>query len=420
MAGFLAQAADDAESTIHRIRLVILVLVFCRLVGMAWDELLAGRAKHWITAAVISVGISGSWLLLRALRKSSHKAPFQVLSAVLDAALAFFIVLPSVVWPRPAYAGVIDAPDFGIWMLVATSAGLRLSRPAAVAGPIAACAAVAGLLAIDQAWNADRIRYGLPEMVLAGVLMVGATLLAQGLYSWIGTLVRRASEQTERAQRARQRLGAYVSEEVAELALADGESVMGGSQQPVAVLFSDLRSFTRTGEEVGPDALIEQLNAYFEAMVQAIEEHGGVVDKYMGDAILVVFGIPHRRGDEATRAILTALRMQELLAEHNQHRSGLGQKPLAHGIGVHYGLVVAGHVGTRSRLQYTVIGDTVNVASRLQTATKDVGEAVLLSEAVVARARTEGAELPHLRSLPPLSLRGRSGATPVHTLAVPI
>lgn len=417
---FFREAADDAEGTIHRIRVAILLLVQLRLLAIALPEFLSGAAKHWITTGVILGGALGSTALVRAIRRVQHKEPLQVASAVLDATLAFLVVLPGVLWPRPAYAGVLAAPDFGIWVLVATAGGLRMSRGAAVAGPLAACAGIVGLVTIDHALNAAVLRYGPPEMVLAGVLMVGATLLARGLYFWIGALVRRASREAGSAERVRARLGAYLSEEVAEFALRAPEAALGGEARDVAVLFSDLRGFTRTGEQLGPDELIQQLNEYLEAMVQAIHENGGVVDKYMGDAILAVFGIPERRGDEASRAVRTALRMQELLAAYNQRRSARGLVPLAHGVGVHYGPVVAGHVGTRSRLQYTVIGDTVNVASRLQTATKEVGATILLSDALLARARSEGADLPPLRTLEPLTLRGRNGQIGVHTFAFPM
>lgn len=414
---FLRQAADAAEITTNRIRIVILVLVEVRLVAIALPEMLAGSFKHWFTTAVIATGIALSLLLLRAVTRAQDKDRLLVASTVLDAVIAFLVVLPSALWPRPGYLGVLAAPDFGIWPIVATAAGLRLSPRAASAGSFAAVLGVVGLVAVDFSFNRDRLAYRPPEIVLALVLMFGATLLALGVDARIRRLVSQGADEALRAERARQRLGAYVSEEVAALVMREPDAIPGGERRDVAVLFSDLRGFTRVGEKIGPDALIAELNAYLEAMVPAVSEFGGVVDKYMGDAIMAVFGIPERTGDEATRAVRTAMRMQEALVVHNTQRVASGLPPLKHGIGVHFGPVAAGHVGTPERLQYTVIGDTVNVASRLQTATKDLGVEILLSEALVARAISEGRTLPPTRVLPPVDLRGRDGAIEVRTVA---
>lgn len=411
---FFVDAAHGAEWTIHRIRVGLMVLTWARLAAFQGAALLRGEPKHWITTVVIVVGIAASSGLVRVLRRAPDRTGPLVLSTVLDAALALGIVLPSVVWPRVGYVGVLLAPDFGIWLLVAVGSGFRLSRTAAWAGAVASAVGVLALVGLDLALNAEAVRYRLPEMVLAGVLLGGAAALGLGLDAWMRRLVARGAEHAVRAERARQRLGAYVSNEVAELALRE-ETTLGGQRREVAIVFSDLRGFTRTGEQVGPDELLAQLNAYLEAMVEVIHAHGGVVDKYMGDAILAVFGIPERSGDEARRAVEAALSLQAALEAHNVVRAAARLPPLAHGVGVHYGPVVAGHVGTHERVQYTVIGDTVNVASRLQTATKEFGVALLLSEAVVDAARAEHAELPPLRRLDPLPLRGRSGAVVVYT-----
>lgn len=414
---FFEQAADEAEGTVGRIRLAVLLLVLVRLLGVAGPEILQGSPKHWFTISVIAVGGGLSTALVGAVRRSRRKQPLLVASTVFDAVLAFLIILPSVAWPRVGYAGVLAAPDFAFWALVVVASGLRLSRVAALAGSGTAMAAVVGLVALDLSRNADRVVYGVGEVLLALVLLGGATLLALGLDGRVRGLVGRGAEEAVAKERARQRLGAYVSEEVAALALREPEAVMGGVIREVTVLFSDLRGFTRTGESLAPAELIGQLNAYLEAMVAAIHRHGGVVDKYMGDAILAVFGVPEARGDDARRAVAAAAAMQEALAEHNRQRAARGLPPLRHGIGLHQGPVVAGHVGTPERLQYTVIGDTVNVASRLQTATKDLGYPVLLSDAVLRRVAEEGGVSPAVVPLPPLELRGRSSPIGVAALA---
>lgn len=414
---FLASVTEATELTTSRIRIGILLLVQLRLLVIAAPEYLSGTLKHWFTTAVIALGILASLWMMRAVRAIERKDRLMMMSTALDALLAFFVILPSALWPRPGYLGVLAAPDFGIWPIVATGAGLRLSPRAALAGASAAMAGVVLLVLVDVLWNTSVVRYGPAEVMLAIVIMIGATLLALGVDRRVRSLIARGAEEALAAERVRHRLGAYVSEEVAAHVLRNPDQ-LGSEQREAAVLFSDLRAFTRTGERLGPEELIAQLNAYLEAVVPAIRACGGVVDKYMGDAVLAVFGVPEGLGDEARRAIAAACAMEEALERHNVDRAARGLPPLRQGIGVHYGALAAGHIGTRERLQYTVIGDTVNVASRLQTATKEIGVPVLLSEALVRRAMQErGAELPETVELPPVELRGRDVAVAVRALA---
>lgn len=151
-------------------------------------------------------------------------------------------------------------------------------------------------------------------------------------------------------------------------------------------------------------------------MVEVIREEGGVVDTYIGDAVIVVFGLPETRSDGCLRAARCAARMQQALEQHNAERATEGLPPLAQGIGVHRGHAVAGNIGSADRLQFAVMGAAVNVASRLESATKAEGVSVLLSEAVVAGfgAQAEGAH--SLRHHEQLTLRGASDAVSVYTL----
>jgi adenylate cyclase len=143
-----------------------------------------------------------------------------------------------------------------------------------------------------------------------------------------------------------------------------------------------------------------------------------VVDKYIGDAIMAVFGVPSEHPDDAARAIRAADRMRGALVRHNVDRKARGLPPLAHGVGVHYGPMVAGNIGTAERMQYTVIGDAVNLASRLETATKDVAVEMLISDAAVQAALSSGVALPILRVHGPIHVRGHEAPIVVHTSAV--
>jgi len=173
--------------------------------------------------------------------------------------------------------------------------------------------------------------------------------------------------------------GKYMTQSIIEHLLA-GKVVLGGESLTVSILFSDIRSFTTISEKMEAHALVALLNEYFTAMVTIIMEEGGVVDKYIGDAIMAVFGAPVPKPDDAVRAVRAAVRMREALVTLNERLVARGMPPLQTGIGVHTGEVVAGNIGSEQRMEYTVIGDAVNLASRLEGATKELGEALVVSD----------------------------------------
>ena len=146
---------------------------------------------------------------------------------------------------------------------------------------------------------------------------------------------------------------------------------LGGEEKKVTILFSDLRDFTPLSERLKPGELLEVLNAYLTSMSQIVDAHGGVVDKYIGDALMALFGAPLEMSDQASQAMETALEMQTALRKLNQQLFTDGEYVLRFGIGIHTGTVVAGNIGSPERYNYTVIGDGVNVASRLQTLTRN-------------------------------------------------
>jgi adenylate cyclase len=201
--------------------------------------------------------------------------------------------------------------------------------------------------------------------------------------------------------------------------LLDGELHLGGEVRTATVLFCDLRGFTAAAERMTPQEVVGTLNEFFSLMAAWVRECGGFVDKFMGDAMLVVFGLFGSAEDApraAADAIRCALGMPERLTALNWRRHAEGQWPLAISIGVDSGPVLAGTIGAEDRLEYTVIGDAVNVASRLQSVGKERGTAVLVSEATVALARQAGAE-PPLAALDTVPLRGRHAAVRVYGAA---
>jgi adenylate cyclase len=206
--------------------------------------------------------------------------------------------------------------------------------------------------------------------------------------------------------------GRYVSPQVAAHAIEHG-AMPGGRTVEATVLFADIWGFTALGERMPPDTLIALLNRYFTTMATVITEHGGLVNKFGGDSLLAVFGMPlNPLEDHPTRAVQAAVGMHFALEAFNDDQRRRGESPLQIGIGIATGTVVAGNVGSEDRLEYTVIGDTVNLASRLESMTRIVDAEVLLNEQA-ARAVQSWATL---RYIDEVDIKGKSKPVPVFSL----
>lgn len=180
-----------------------------------------------------------------------------------------------------------------------------------------------------------------------------------------------------RAALIRETFGRYVSGQVLEKIL-EGVDLSGEIRQ-ATVLFSDIRGFTAMTENLSPRKLLASLNGYLDVMVDAVLDHGGMVDKFIGDSVMAVFGVPFGQKDHARQAVAAGLDMLKRLEKFNASIAGQGIPPWRIGIGIHSGEVIAGNIGSAKKLQYTVIGDVVNTASRIEQLTKGYGKSLLVS-----------------------------------------
>lgn len=410
---FLLRTATQGERAVAGLRGVLGLLGFLNVAVLAHgvEKAAAGSVKHALMMAALGGTALATPLFLRGLRGDAAARGALYASVTLDSLLVSAVLLCSVVWPSPEYTGLINMPHIGTFGLALAASGLRLSRRAIAISAGCNIGGAMGLILLDLRLNAVSRDVQLDDHGAFWMLIVVGLLLAIAVQRRSRSLVQEGAAAAIRAERARQRLGVYVSQPVADAAMALDELEPGGERRTVSVLFSDLRSFTRYGEQIPPERLIQELNSYLEAMIEEVQAEGGVVDKYMGDAIMVVFGIPQSRPDDPARAVRTALRMHAALGRHNRDRASQGLAPLRQGIGVHCGEAVAGNVGTHDRLQYTVIGDVVNSASRLEHATKDLNCPLLLSDEVVQAARPILGDLP-LVATAPIPVRGREA--PLH------
>jgi adenylate cyclase len=222
------------------------------------------------------------------------------------------------------------------------------------------------------------------------------------------------------AERARANLARYFSPSIVGM-LAERDEPFGAvRRQTVAVLFVDIVGFTQMAERMEPEAVVTLLRQFHDRMTAQIFASGGTVEKYIGDAIFAVWGLPEASEADAANALSCADAMIAALDGWNAERMAEGESPLAIGIGLHLGPAVIGDVGSERSLSFTVIGDTVNTASRLQVLTRDFATPLVVSDALIEAVRSSSGNgtlplLDGLRDLGAQTLRGRSAAVRVWT-----
>ncbi len=241
---------------------------------------------------------------------------------------------------------------------------------------------------------------------------VPAMLIAAGTMGyWSSELGRRLLEN----EIGRATLWRFLPDQVMQGAYGDPLALLTEAKTVEAtVLVSDLRGFTALSENLSPVEVLAFLNEIQGELAAAVHTNGGAIDKFMGDGMLAVFGAPQPLADHAARALAAARDIRKALVRVNAQRAARAQAPIRCGVGIHSGSVVSGCLGSGSRLEFTIIGDTVNTASRLEALTKEQGVDVLVSDETARRVSSQIAR--GLRGLGEVSLRGRREPLRIHAL----
>ena len=387
------------------------------------------KIVSWGVIAIntIMLGVEEAWSLLVSIGFGNYKGEFEVpmtvrwattVIVVGHACLLLFLWLQPRYFPQRKYLIVVmrmvmlgglcwgewysPRPDFGLavpiggYLLAVVLAGLSYSRGTVL---------LAGVLAIISFSTVSLLGPDTPLNFRASAVAT-QLILAVTLVTWhiVSTMLRMTGEAV-----SNERLSRFFSPEVAERISTDSEVAVRAAECQVTVLFSDISGFTAMSSQMQPQEVVDLLNAYFPRMVDIVFLHGGTLEKFIGDALLAVWGAPEGRHDDADRAVAAAIQMQAELERFNAARAAEGKPPLRVHIGIASGLAAAGYIGTDRYIQYAVIGDTTNVASRICSAAGP-GE-ILVGDGT--RSRTSPARF-QFEAVPPVAAKGKDQAVVVH------
>ena len=229
--------------------------------------------------------------------------------------------------------------------------------------------------------------------------------LRDGKQTPLGTMI--VIEDLQRENELRRTMSRYLSNEVIDRLMLDPDGGLGGSSHEVTILFSDIRDYTALAERLGPGETVSMLNEYFSFMEDVVTNRGGVIDKYIGDAIMALFGSPFPSDNDPGNAVRAAIDMFQALQILNMRRAGEGKAAIRIGVGIGTGNVVTGNIGSPKRMDFTVIGDAVNLASRTEAATKIYGADILVCGTTWSQLKAP----PRGRRIDMVRLRGQTRPT---------
>lgn len=383
------------EGLINRVRISLLSFgLLFHLSNLIWEW--AHFRSSWILVAVSAAGILGCLRLRTYLSRDPEYSPsrkywLSLIELVMVAGAFSFL------GSRLPPSAAVLVPQ-SLYLVCIACAGLRFDRH--VIGLVGALALLFQEIQV--------VRFSEPEM------RIGSAFIALVVISTTTFAVSRMVEDLlslHRESVIKSMLQRFLAPELVAEVSTDPNLLSGEVRRTTAtVLFTDIRGFTTLSEHLPPEQVVRVLNRFLTEMTAAVMDHGGMLDKYIGDALMAVFGVPRETPDHADRALQAALDMRRRIERLNAEVEAEGLPTLGYGVGLHSGPLVVGAIGPSQRQDYTVIGDTVNVASRIESLTRKLGTDILISSGTRALLSREY----NLAQAGEESVKGREGAVIVY------
>ena len=285
--------------------------------------------------------------------------------------------------PLPLYALIQGSYDRALAPLHALQWRIAIIGTVALAGAL-----ITGIFLAGGITGPVRLLVGAMQEILRGHLHHRIRIERNDEIGFLARSFNEMADGLEERERIKDTFGRFVSRDVAE-AVLNGRVPLAGQRLEVSILFQDIRGFTALSEQLDPVALLRILNQFFTEVVAAVEAEGGVVKQFTGDGVMALFGAPQVRADHTERAVRAALGIVNRLARLNAQLQTEGVAPLQIGVGIHTGEVVAGLIGPDERVEYGVVGEPVNLASRIEALTKDLTATILVSKQIAAGLGSE-------------------------------
>ena len=405
----------NGERVVNHVRLVFVLLGFAMLFGF-WDINTREANLIFAVQGLVWLGYTlGLYGWFRARGEDTYAPHLKYISITVDLTVLTLSALAN----GANHSGIIEyfrgfVPlTFVLFNLLAgfRYAPLACFYSAALSallnGVVLVCAVVFDLVEISNVTAFDRAAINVGDQIIQVVYIAVPGIVAAVIARSSRALVLRAEEESlrrARLEKEKERLGKYLSKDLVELVLEDPDRLdMDGTRQVATIMFTDIRDFTPLSEGTEPERVVSLLNRYFSEMVDIVFCYGGTLDKFLGDGLMVVFGVPFEVSLAPTRAVVVALEMLEAVRKMNERLAREGIPALRIGVGIATGPVVAGNIGSHERMEYTCIGDTVNFAARIEAINRDIATSVLVS----ADTRAELDPRIPVRALPPIRVKGK-------------
>ncbi len=400
------------EKKIHTARISVFFLV---LIMASAARLMIGASLNirfiFISSLCISCVCLGLFLWHHHKTKKYFSAIKYYLVTLDILFISILVLIIRYTMSRSVYEITTDIPAFLVLFFINAMSGLRFDFKLSLYCAVASMLILIGFTIYDYQGQIITHPYLMMFSMFKGIILLGIALVSGYIGKCAKKLIIQNYKEQEEKNYVKNMFGKYVTPEIRDKIL-DGRIPLNGEGTEATVLFADLRDFTPYVEENDPEEVIKSMRSYFTAMQKAIRKHQGLVLQYVGDEIEAAFGVPLPDNDHANKAVMAALEMRKILEELNTGRVKEGKTPFKHGIGIHTGGLLAGNTGSEDQPSYALIGDTVNLASRLQGLTKEFGTEIIVSAATRAGLNDSF----ELKKLPATKVKGKSHSVEIFAL----